>query len=58
MHLQSYMYSFTKLLLKKVDRVCVCACVHACVRVSDPRFIQFAFGSCYAVHCQFNESVH
>ena len=37
-------------------RVCVCACVrvHACVRayvcVSDPRFIQFALGSCYAMH--------
>ena len=24
--------------------------------VSDPRFIQFAFGSCY--DCQYNESVH
>ena len=30
--------------------VCVCACVRACVRVSDPRLIQFALGSCYAVH--------
>ena len=36
--------------------VCVCECVRACVRacvfvcVSDPRFIQFALGSCYAVH--------
>ena len=32
--------------------VCVRACVGACVRVcvSDPRFIQFALGSCYAVH--------
>ena len=28
--------------------VCECAC--ACVYVSDPRFIQFALGSCYAVH--------
>ena len=28
--------------------VCVCVCV--CVCVSDPRFIQFALSSCYAVH--------
>ena len=35
-------------------RVDVCVCVHACVRVcvSDPRFVQFALGSCYAVHIQ------
>ena len=30
--------------------VCECACACACVYVSDPRFIQFALGSCYAVH--------
>ena len=33
-----------------------CVCVRACVRarvcrcVTGPRFIQFALGSCYAVH--------
>ena len=55
MHLQSYMYAFTKLhvciykvTIEKVDRVC--KCVRAWVGVSDPRFIQFALGSCYAVH--------
>ena len=37
MHLQSYMYAFTKLQLKKLT-MCV------------SRFIQFALGSCYAVH--------
>ena len=26
----------------------VCGC--GCICVSDPRFIQFALGSCYAVH--------
>ena len=30
--------------------VCVCVSVSACVCVSDPRFIQFTLGSCYAVH--------
>ena len=32
--------------------MCVSACVRTCVRVcvSDPRFIQFALGSCHAVH--------
>ena len=43
MHLQSYMYSFTKLQLQMLT---VRACARACVRVSDPRFIQFALGSC------------
>ena len=61
------MYAFTKLRVciykvtfEKVDRVY--ACGHACVRVSDPRFILLALGSCYAVHINalpiFNESVH
>ena len=27
-----------------------CVCVHARACVSDPRFIQFALGSCYAVN--------
>ena len=52
MHLESYMFAFTKLhvciykvTIEKVDRACVCVYQ---VRVSDPRFIQFAVGSCYA----------
>ena len=43
-------------------RACVRACVRVCVRVSDPRFIQFALGSCYTLHINAlsisNESVH
>ena len=34
-----------KVTIEKVDRACVCVYQ---VRVSDPRFIQFAVGSCYA----------
>ena len=31
-------------------RSCLFGWVEVCVCVSDPRFIQFAMGSCYVVH--------
>ena len=61
MHLQSYMYSFTKLQLKKLT-VCVCVCVRvrACVYQILASFSSLweAVRLCKSTYCQFNESVN
>ena len=60
MHLQSYMYSFTKLQLKKVDSVCVRVRMRACVYQILASFSSLweAVRLCKSTHCQFNESVN
>ena len=47
MHLQSYMYAFTKLQIEKVDRVCVRAhvCVYVCVHACVPMCIRSSLHS-------------
>ena len=52
MHLQSDMYAFTKIQLKKSWQ-CVCVCVHVLVRACVCAILasfSSLFGSCYAVH--------
>ena len=46
-----FIYTFKKVTpLFRMVEVCVRACVRVCRCVSNPRFIQFAFCSCYTVH--------